>query len=162
MPVDDEQFITWHETEEQIFLRWRTQYKQLGFHKIVPYGREDGIPNTYDLAKRKAPTEKQRLLRNCSVLGGARALKIGCQALLFLLKERQKQKHSFNLQSVHDFPETLQRKVQGLLATMPDTEDAMLIFLAGDIADFYPNLPHDAIRRARDTVIDGALGSSRH
>ena len=54
------------------------------------------------------------------------------------------------------------RKVQGLLATMPDTEDAMLIFLAGDIADFYPNLPHDAIRRARDTVIDGALGSSRH
>ena len=161
MPIDGEQFITWHETEQEIFSRWRAEYHQLGFQKIVPYGLEDAIPNTYDLAKRKAPRDKSRLIRNCSGVGAARALKIGCQALLFLIKERQKTRHSFNLQSVHDFPETLQKKCQGLLDTMPEDEDAMLIFLAGDIADFYPNLPHDAIRQARDTIIDEAVETSR-
>ena len=161
MPVDGTQFIPWQETEQEILSRWKKEYHQLGFHKIVPYGTKDGIPNTYDLAKRKAPQSKSRLIRNCSVMGAARALKVACQALLFLLKQREKTKKSFNLQSVHDFPEVLQKKCQDLLDTRPEDQDAMLMFLAGDIADFYPNLPHDAIRGARNKIIEEAIGSTR-
>ena len=160
MPVDEEKFTEWKETEAQVLSRWRREYREKGFHHIAPYNtKKDSIPTTYQLDKAKAPTEKSRLISNCSRKGAAEALKIACQALLFLLKERHKTRHSFNLQSVHDFPQVLKEKTEKLLASMGPS--AMLMFMAGDIADFYPNLPHETIKHHRNKVIDEAVGSTR-
>ena len=156
--IDGIHYIRWHEKPEKVLTRLKAEYKQKGFTKIAPFAVSQSIPNTYTNDKRKAPETKSRPITNCSGLGAKAALKVACQALAYLLKRRETTHRSCNLQDLHKFPQLLREKAEKLMEGAGP--DAHLMFLAGDVADMYTELPHHVIKEHRNHVIQQAVGST--